>query len=428
MGRTAPVAVITLLGVSVLLGGFALWRVGQQPAPLPPVAVEAPDDGSIPPPRPSTRRQPIQAITDGANFLIARQSEDGAWRSDVYATFKDGTALTPFAITALQEAQDAGVRSPAMDAAIKKGIHWLAKLSKKDGTIDPGPDGLDYPLYTAALAIKVYSHVSAHDFLVARDGWVKYLKERQLTEKLGWKPEDKQYGGWGYCRVIPKKPEPNVIAPSLIESNLSATVFALDALKTAGELDADTAKAAVKFVRSCHNYAAWVTIIIKGIDGGFHFIYDDPTRNKAGMPRTDDGSQSWLFHSYGSATADGVRALALCNQSVGDDQMRPIAASAWLRDHFSADTHPGIYAKAHEPNREAVYYYYAASVAKAFREQKTTLPDGRDWADELSRELIRRQKPDGSWINPVELVRENDPIVATCSAISALATCNPVKR
>ncbi|WP_439624208.1 prenyltransferase/squalene oxidase repeat-containing protein [Gemmata sp.] len=415
------------------------------PAPVPDVVVTAPTDDGIPAPRPVTRRPASEALAHGVTHLLSKQSGDGAWRSDVYATFKDGTALTPFAVVALQEAHDAGARTPAVEAAITKGVAWLAKLSRKDGTIDPGPDGLDYPLYTAALAIKAYSHPTAHNFLVARDGWVKYLKERQLTEALGWKPNEKPYGGWGYCRVLPKKPEPNAIAPALIESNLSATLFALDALKTAGELDDATAKAAVLFVRRCHNYWPFVTLQIKGIDGGFHFIYDDPTRNKAGIVPFRDAppglkldmkhafrpepavepepGPSHTFNSYGSATADGVRALAICDRGAGDDPLRPLVARWWLEQHFRADTHPGTYVKAHEPNREAVYFYYAASAAKAFRDLKLALPDGRSWADELSRELVLRQKPDGSWVNAVELVRENDPLVATCSAVSALATC-----
>lgn len=410
MGRT-PAIVLVLLCVGAIAGGIVLLRQ-RQPAPA--VAV-VPDDDSVPPPRPSTRKQPTQAITDGVNFLISRQSEDGAWRSDVYATFKDGTALTPFAITAIQEAQDAGVQSSAANASIRKGLIWLSKLSKKDGTIDPGPEGLDYPMYTAALAIKAYSHVSAHDFLVARDGWVKYLKDRQLTEKLGWKPTDKEYGGWGYCRVIPAKPDPGMLAPSLIESNLSATVFALDALKAAGDLDDNTAKIAATFVRRRQN-----------LDGGFHFIYDDPTRNKGGL----SSHTPPVVNSYASATADGLRALTLITQS-GErkppfdpmDNDRRDSAADWLVENFAADTHPGRYVPAHEPNREAVYYYYASSAARALRSVKVQSARNRDWADEMSRELVSRQKPDGSWVNPVELVRENDPIVATCSAISALATC-----
>ena len=174
----------------------------------------------------------MQALALGVDYLLKQQSPDGAWRSDVYATFKDGVALTPLAVTALQEAHDAGVRNAAVETAIKKGCEHLATFVK-DGTVVPPPDGFDYPLYTAALTLKAFSHPTAKDFALHRGAWVKYLKERQLTERLGWKPEDKEYGGWGYCRVIPKKPEPGQFAPNLIESNLSATVFALDALKAA---------------------------------------------------------------------------------------------------------------------------------------------------------------------------------------------------
>ena len=45
------------------------------------------------------------------------------------------------------------------------------------------------------------------------------------------------------------------------------------------------------------------------------------------------------------------------------------------------------------------------------------------WAAALTAELKKRQRDDGSWANPVELVRENDPLVATANAVCALAKC-----
>jgi Prenyltransferase and squalene oxidase repeat len=422
MARTLPAIVAALL----LAAGCS------RPAPTPPTepppvvvappAVDPPDDDSIPPPRPVPSRLPSQALALGVDYLLAQQTPDGSWRSDVYATFKDGTALTPLVVTALQDAHDAGVRNPAVEAAIKKGVAWLAKFAKPDGTIDSGPDGFDYPVYTAALSVKALSHPTGQEYVKARDAWLKYLKERQLTEKLGWKPEEKQYGGWGYCRVVPKKPEPNAFAPPLIESNLSATVFALDALKAAGALDKDTAQTAAVFVRRCQNFHP-SAIVLSHLpppehDGGFHFIYDDPVRNKAGLLDQQPATPP-RFHSYGSTSADGFRCLLLCGET---EAFRVDWARAWLVRHFRADTHPGIYVKAHEPNREAVYYYYAASAARAFRDHKLTY-SGRDWAAELSTELARRQYKDGSWANPVELVRENEPLVATSNAVSALAKC-----
>jgi hypothetical protein len=395
---------------SVMLGGPD--AVKETPVPPPPQEV------------PGASRLP--ALKLGVEYLMAHQKKDGAWRSDVYATFKDGTALTPLVVVALQEASDAGVRKDGLDATIKKGCDYLAKFVKDD-VVTAQADGFDYPIYTASLTLKAFSHPTAEDHALHRTAWVKYLKDRQLTEKLGWKPEEKQYGGWGYCRVIPQKPEPGKFAPNLIESNLSATVFALDALKTAGALDADTAKAAAIFVRTCQNWRPPVPGApppwSRYLDGGFHFIYDDPTRNKAGMVPKAGADWPQLFYSYGSTTADGLQALALCNDPA--DEARREAARKWLLVNFSAEHHPGTYIKTHERNRNAVYFYYAASVARAFRDQRLKLPNDRDWSAELSVELARRQSKDGSWANfdELDLVRENDPIVATSDAMLALARC-----
>src|SRR5690606_18595512 len=151
-------------------------------------------------------------------------------------------------------------------------------------------------------------------------------------------------------------------------------------------------------------------------------IYDDPVRNKAGVAEQSPRNPP-RFHSYGSTTADGLRSLIHCCEP---EKTRIEAAKKWLQQSFRADTHPGEYVKAHEPNREAVYFYYAPSVARTLRMlDDFQLPNGRDWKVELTNEVVRRQRKDGSWANPVELVRENDPTVATASAIIALAHCRP---
>lgn len=357
----------------------------------------------------AAERDPGAALAAGVAFLLKKQSADGSWRSEVYATFKDGTALTPLVVHALQEAGSKDAQ------AIRRGCAFLAKLIKPEGTTEGGEAALDYPVYTAALSVQALSHEIRRDpkknagFNEARNAWLKYLRQRQLTEKLGWKPGDKQFGGWGYCRFIPRKPEPGAIAPPLVESNLSATLFALEALKTAGVKDAEVYEKAMVFVRRCQNE-----------DGGFHFIYDDPVRNKAGAaPGQDD--QPPRFFSYGSTTADGLRALALSPNK--DDGKRRDAAKRWLERHFAPDRHPGKYIPTHEANREAVYYYYAASAAKALRLEGVENAGGKSRAPALRHELARRQADDGRWENPVELVRENDPLVATANALIALANC-----
>jgi hypothetical protein len=279
-------------------------------------------------------------------------------------------------------------------------------MTRPDGSIDQGPVGLDYPVYTAALAVQTLSREDLDEFRKPRDAWLAFLLARQLTEQNGWAPTDPEYGGWGYCRIVPKKPTPGVLVPQLLESNLSATVFALDALRAAGYRDTDRLRAAGRYVARMQNP-----------DGGFHFIDGDPVRNKAGFPAGPSGVS--LPNSYGSATADGVRGLLLAGRSDS-------AGRRWLVAHFRADTHPGNYAPAQESNREAVYFYYAASAAKALRELKVTEAGGGPWANRLGAKLVDRQQPDGGWRNPVSLVREDDPMTATCWAVTALANCRKV--
>jgi hypothetical protein len=364
-----------------------------------------------------------RGLPAGVAFLRERQSDDGAWRSEVYATFKDGSALTPLALAALQADADATASSPAvmLSCSIQivnledikprlKAAPWLARFARPAGTVNEGADGLPYPTYTAALAVLVLSDPENVRHVAARDAWLKYLLARQLTEANGWQPADKQYGGWGYYPFVPKKPRPGAIVPAqqLLESNLSATVYALEALRAARCTDTEVYRKAQAFVLSCRN-----------ADGGFHFVYDDPVRNKAGATRGPDGEPR--FHSYGSATADGVRALLLCGLKPDAPEVR--AGRDWLVKHFAADRHPGDYIPTHESSRDAVYFYYAASVAKALRKLGVTTINGRHWAEQLAAALMAKQRPDGSWANAVELVRENDPTLATAYAVIALAEC-----
>jgi squalene-hopene/tetraprenyl-beta-curcumene cyclase len=415
MSRLAVLLVLVLAGCS---------------APVPPPGADAPGSPEPAPQTPgadapgSPTAGAAGPLAAGVAFLVKQQSADGAWRSDTYAQFKDGPALTPLVTFALQESAD-----PAARDAARKGSEYLAKLIRPDGSIDRDEGDVDYPVYTASLAVVVLSHPENKDLLKARDAWLKYLLDRQLAEPLGWNPQDKPYGGWGYCRLLPRKPDPNKIAPPLIESNLSATVFALDALKAAAHRDPGPYLRAETFLRRCQNE-----------DGGFFFIYDDPVRNKAGSPDPPEVRPT-RFHSYGSTTADGVRGLLITEpirERIEDEHAKPgiiirgnptprIKGFLWLHKHFRADAHPGEYVPAHERNRNAVYYYYAASASRALRLLDVKEAGQTDWAAALAAELAKRQRPDGSWANPVELVREDEPLVATSDAVIALANCRRAK-
>jgi len=157
-------------------------------------------------------------------------------------------------------------------------------------------------------------------------------------------------------------------------------------------------------------------------DGGFFFIPTDPLQNKAGVAGTDKLKRT-RFHSYGSMTADGLRALIRCGLPA--DHPRVVAARKWLEANFSVEHVPGVYEPDHEVLRDATYYYWCWSVAHAFGELQVGA--GRPtWAEELAEELIRRQRPDGSWTNRFTDAKEDDPLVSTPWAAAALAICREV--
>ena len=371
---------------------------------------------------PSRMEQINRSLAAAATFLIHQQSPDGAWRPDTYGVFKDGPSLTPLVLQAIL----ATPPGPRQESALHKGTRYLANMVQADGRIDAGPRGLSYPVYTAANAVLVLSQPCNAQYLKARATWLAYLRARQLTEELGWQPADREYGGWGYANGLPRKPKPGEPVPPLTESNLSATVCALSALHAAGVPATDPAfKKALTFVKRCQNYGDDPTLRDRALDdGGFFFIYDDAVRNKAGVSGSDAlGHQRYA--SYGSTTADGLRALLACGLPSADNRL--IAARIWLEKNFNPADHPGSYARERLGDRSALYFYYCYSVSQAFRMlglQEVQAAAGKVlWAEALADELLKRQRSDGSWINPARAVREDEPVLATSFAAIALGNC-----
>jgi squalene-hopene/tetraprenyl-beta-curcumene cyclase len=353
-----------------------------------------------------------------ARFLISCQANDGSWKSNIYGAFKDGGALTGLVVVALQ----ADPSLPEAETAYRRGQAFVAGLVQPDGEIKSGPQGLSYPVYTSALAVTALGDASA--YRREQQAWLAFLEKRQLTEALGWQPSDKPYGGWGYSSGLPRKPSPGEMTPPLVESNLSATLFALGALRAAGcPLDDPAFKKALVFVERCQNYCDDPTRSEPVFDdGGFFFIYDDPVRNKAGVAGKDREGRE-RFRSYGSTTADGLRALLACG--LPPEHPRVSAARRWLERNFRADAPAGKYAANRESSRGGVYYYYCASVGRALRAVQIKEAGGSqaDWQRKLTKEILARQETNGSWANPLVNFREDDPIVATAFALIALSAC-----
>ncbi|HEV3164767.1 MAG TPA: prenyltransferase/squalene oxidase repeat-containing protein [Isosphaeraceae bacterium] len=366
-----------------------------------------------------------RSLAAATRALVAAQSPDGAWRSHTYGAMKDGLSITPPILKAVVF----GPAVPGSEVARQRGAEFLVRCVRADGTIAAGEFGLGYPVYTAATAAIVLTYAKVPDAARAREAWMRELRSRQLTEQLGWSPTDLAYGGWGDS-VVPTSNRNEPRQGSAIDADLSSTLFAVGALRVvAGAKDDDPAlRKALDFVERCQNYAEDPSQGEDAFDdGGFHFSPVNPMRNKAGEAGTDKSGRL-RFHSYGSTTADGLRALLRCGASMRSP--RVLAARKWLERHFSVNTNPGEFDPGREVERDATYYYYCWSLAHAFRAlgiETITTPAGPiSWADALSHELIRRQHPDGTWVNRFSAAKEDDPLVATTLVAGALGSCRLV--
>ena len=111
------------------------------------------------------------------------------------------------------------------------------------------------------------------------------------------------------------------------------------------------------------------------------------------------------------------------------DCLREHAALSWLDAHF-----PLLTTHSHDNERlevfaAASYHYCCFALARAHLGSEILTPEEVagtpriEWPSAITQFLLSRQAVDGSWSNPREELREDDPLLATSLAVSALVMC-----
>ena len=323
--------------------------------------------------RTDTRTEPLQKAV---RFLWSQQGDDGGFHSQVYGLLRSGQSLTPFVLEALLLA-DKTARGADVDRAlafIKRNVNAEGALGLADPVV------ADYPNYSTALAVRAMVRA-------ARPGWqsdiapmVACLRVQQFSEDIGWKPSDAPYGAWGMGGPIHHPPDAGHV-------EISMTRHVLEGLAAAGVQPSDPAmQRALVFLKKTQNP-----------DGGFFFSTVNTETNKA-------GEENGAIRSYGTTTADGI--LSLRAAGVPDSDRRITAARKWLRDHHHPDRVPGFDMPPYQAWGTGLRFYYGAAVTVASPGLPVLLPP---------------QKEDGSWRNSNNIVKEDDPLIATAFAVRVLS-------
>ena len=82
-----------------------------------------------------------ESLTRTVKYLMAKQSDDGAWRSETYGCFRDGPTLTPYIMSCLLFLPQGSDR---MRTSFRKGVRYVMDMVDEDGNIRAGEHGLNF--------------------------------------------------------------------------------------------------------------------------------------------------------------------------------------------------------------------------------------------------------------------------------------------
>jgi squalene-hopene/tetraprenyl-beta-curcumene cyclase len=312
-------------------------------------------------------RPPASPVDRALDFIFSKQREDGSWRSEQYQAYANGHALTPFLLYAASHVDASRYREK-----IDRAVAFVVREIEQEGALGVKEGEIESPNYASALAVSALVRLNRSE---TAGRLVQRPLSCQLSDELGWTTEDPEYGGWDYGGVPPKK-------PMTLRPDISVTAFVLEALRDAGVAgDHPVWSGALRFVSRC-----------RASDGGYFFTPHKPQafQNKAGDGR-----------SYGTATCDGLRCLLACGISEDDERVRAARARLSTFD----EQVPGL----KSPWASGLTYYWAFGLSRVGLHPVAV----RDV-------LYRRQRPDGSWVNSMGIMKEDDPLISTGLALASL--------
>ncbi|MBI5866332.1 MAG: terpene cyclase/mutase family protein [Planctomycetes bacterium] len=337
-------------------------------------------------------------LSKGAEFLLASQEKQGGWESD------KGPGITALAAKALAQEPAIGPRHPA----VRRAVVFVMTSQHDDGGIYSAL-GL-FKNYETSVAVSMLSTLGDAAPAGAIDKARKFLIDNQADDDRGVSVDDVWYGGAGY--FFGKRPD------------LSNTQLMLDALKDSGLPPSDPAfQKALVFIGRCQMLGEYNSqpLARGSTAGGFIYSAAGGGESKADTEVIEGRKE---LRCYGSMTYAGLKSMIYAGLKKDDPRVR--AALAWVQDHWTLDSNPNMPEKKAE---EGLFYFYhtfaRALTAWGERTIRDRLGRDHDWRAELVEALAKRQKDDGSWLNPADRWMEGYPALTTAYAMLALQAAYP---
>lgn len=336
-----------------------------------------------------------KTVRAGVEYLLQKgQADDGSFSKQL------SPAVTALCTSALIEH-----RVPLKDPRIQKSLKYLETVIQPDGGIyAKGSNLRNYETSVSLMCFRRANSDGKYDQTIRRA--VDFLKGIQWDDGEGHSVDSTSYGGQGYGKHE--------------RADASNTSYFIDVLKSESEDPESQAfqKAAI-FMSRCqnlptpHNTAKWTTVVTAEDRGGFIYTGVGEGESKAG--ETPEGG----LRSYASMTYAGLKSFLYAG--ISKDDIRVKAAMDWIGRHYDLTSNPGM-------GQQGLFYYYHvfAKALKATGEDVVTDADGtsHDWRADLTRQLSKLQREDGSWTNPADRWYEGDPNLVTAYALLALSYCD----
>jgi squalene-hopene/tetraprenyl-beta-curcumene cyclase len=342
-------------------------------------------------------------VDKGIGYLKSKQAADGTWSKD------KSPGVTGICLTGLLQTGKVTAKDPVAEKALKS-IEGL--VNRKEGHIAGADPKVQLKNYVTCVNVMALQAADRDSYKEVVGDAVKFLKQLQWDEGEGKDKNSDFYGGAGY--------------DSSSRPDLSNTQFFLDALVAAGVPKDDPAmKKALVFIGRCQNIKdkevndqPWAdkiddgSFIYSAAGGGATKVQDKPDDN-GGLP------------GYGSMTYAGVKSMIYCGVTKDDARMKK--ALEWLKKNYSVEHNPGM------PTERAKWglFYYFHTMAKTLDVLGVDFVEDakgvkHDWRAEITAELAKLQKEDGSWVGDPRWM-EGDPNLITGYALMTLGHCKAKK-